>query len=66
GARVVSVVSAKADYDGQKVALGTSLQEPLETLRAALAQQSVTFQKSAPGQRQMDTGAGSAAKFVKP
>ncbi|GGO32020.1 serine protease [Gemmobacter aquaticus] len=31
--RIVSVVSAKAEYDGHKVAIGTGLAEPLEDLR---------------------------------
>ncbi|WP_113912378.1 trypsin-like serine peptidase [Roseovarius dicentrarchi] len=35
--RVVSVVSAMAEVDGQKVSLGTQLEVPLEVLRAALA-----------------------------
>lgn len=35
--RIVSVVSAKAEIDGQKVALGTSLDEPLGILKAELA-----------------------------
>ncbi|MGL6210698.1 MAG: trypsin-like serine peptidase [Paracoccaceae bacterium] len=36
-AKVVSVVSAKAEVEGKSVALGTSLEEPLVALRAALA-----------------------------
>ncbi|WP_428926986.1 trypsin-like serine peptidase [Marinibacterium sp. SX1] len=35
--RIVSVVSAKAEMDGQKVALGTSLDEPLGVLKSELA-----------------------------
>lgn len=35
--RIVSVVSAKAELDGQKVALGTSLDEPLGVLKSELA-----------------------------
>ncbi|SEM77648.1 V8-like Glu-specific endopeptidase [Pseudorhodobacter antarcticus] len=65
-ARVVSVVSSKADYDGDQVALGTTLQGPLETLRAALADESSPFQKADPALRAMEAGAGSTAKFVKP
>lgn len=34
-ARIVSVVSAKGELDGHRVALGTSLSEPLAELRAA-------------------------------
>jgi V8-like Glu-specific endopeptidase len=65
-ARVVSVVSSKADYGGADVALGTTLQGPLVTLRASLAAQSSPFQKSDPRLRAMEAGAGSTAKFVKP
>lgn len=36
-ARIVSVVSAKGELAGRRVALGTSLEEPLAELRAALA-----------------------------
>ena len=35
--RVVSVVSAMAEVDGEKVSLGTQLEAPLEVLRAELA-----------------------------
>lgn len=65
-ARVVSVVSAKADYEGRKVALGTTLDAPLDRLLTELKQVSGSFQR--PGQ--VGTGAvGSAtgtAKFLKP
>jgi V8-like Glu-specific endopeptidase len=64
--RVVSVVSSKAEYGGKEVALGTSLQGPLLTLRATLSAESRPFQKTVPGKRQLETGAGSAAKFLKP
>ena len=65
-ARIVSVISSKADYGGSDVALGTPLQGPLLALRAAFADQSSPFQKSDPSLRVMETGAGSTAKFVKP
>ncbi|RUS59928.1 S1 family peptidase [Pseudorhodobacter sp. E13] len=65
-ARVVSVVSSKADYGGSEVALGTSLQGPLQTLRASLEAESSPFQKTDPAQRDMEAGAGNSAKFVKP
>ncbi|MDN5786062.1 serine protease [Pseudorhodobacter sp.] len=65
-ARVVSVVSSKADYEGASVALGTTLQEPLATLRAALDAASSPFQKANPALRTIEDGAGSSAKFVKP
>ncbi|WP_028913912.1 trypsin-like serine peptidase [Pseudorhodobacter ferrugineus] len=65
-ARVVSVVSSKADYGGAEVALGTSLQGPLVALRATLAAESSPFQKSDPALRELETGAGNTAKFMKP
>ena len=65
-ARVVSVVSSKADYAGSSVALGTSLQGPLLALRATLDAESNPFQKVDPALRAMESGAGSSAKFLKP
>jgi protease YdgD len=65
-ARVVSVVSSKADYGGAPVALGTNLQGPLQALRATLEAESSPFQKSDPSLRTMEAGAGSTAKFIKP
>lgn len=67
--QIVSVVSAKAEVEGQRVSLGTSLQEPLALLKADLANGGGYNQGVAPrtsritvnGQRR-DTG----AKFVKP
>ncbi len=46
--RIVSVVSAMAQVDGQKVALGTQLQEPLLDLLNALDEGQGVFQSSAP------------------
>lgn len=67
--RIVSVVSAKADVDGQRVALGTSLDEPLARLRAQLEDgggynlaPSPTVNRLSVGQPRRDTG----AKFIKP
>lgn len=65
-ARVVSVVSSKADYGGAEVALGTSLQGPLIALRATLAAENRPFQKVNTALRDLETGAGNSAKFVKP
>ncbi|MFN4170192.1 MAG: trypsin-like serine peptidase [Pseudorhodobacter sp.] len=64
--RVVSVVSSKAEYEGRSVALGTSLQGPLEELRATLEAQGRPFQSARPGKREPESGAGSTAKFIKP
>ncbi|WP_322867161.1 trypsin-like serine peptidase [Aquicoccus sp. G2-2] len=66
---IVSVVSAKAEVDGQKVSLGTQLEEPLAVLKEELAEGKGVydadtrprFNRLASGNRN-DTG----AKFVKP
>ncbi len=65
-ARIVSVVSAMAEVEGRKVALGTQLVAPLDDLRAALDAGQGVFQDAAPkvftfGERR-DTG----AKFARP
>ncbi|HEY9019688.1 MAG TPA: trypsin-like peptidase domain-containing protein [Paracoccaceae bacterium] len=69
GVRIVSVVSAKAEVRGTKVALGTQLQEPLNRLKAQLAAGDGVFlhaspevNRVTPGGAQRDTG----AKFVRP
>jgi V8-like Glu-specific endopeptidase len=65
-ARVVSVVSAKAEYEGQKVALGTALDVPLAALLNELQTVSSPFRKP-PAKGAPATGsASSSAKFVKP
>ncbi len=65
-ARVVSVVSAKAEYDGRQVALGTTLGTgtgaPLGTLLAEMKALSSTFHK--PGEGGRDAAGG--AKFLRP
>ena len=50
---IVSVVSAKAEVDGQAVSLGTSLGTPLAQLQAELVAQA-------------QDRSGTGAKFVKP
>ncbi len=67
--RIVSVVSAKAELHGQRVSLGTSLDEPLLVLQEELAAGKGFDQAPPPGvnrvvvgQSRRDTG----AKFVKP
>ncbi|MGB7242580.1 MAG: trypsin-like serine protease [Sulfitobacter sp.] len=68
-AKIVSVVSAKAEVDGENVSLGTSLGAPLALLQAELVAGKGVFQAPGPdasrvrvnGQRH-DTG----AKFIKP
>lgn len=68
-ARIVSVVSAKAEVRGDQVALGTELYQPLKTLRAELAAGKGFYQSPSPrvnriiiGDARHETG----AKFVRP
>ena len=63
-ARVVSVVSSKSDYLGQKVALGAALDVPLTALLAELQTLSSPFQR--PGSERSGQSASASAKFVKP
>ncbi len=65
-ARIVSVVSAKADVDGKKVALGTTLAGPLAVLQAALASGPGASSLSGPSVSTLSGGTASGAKFVKP
>lgn len=64
--RVVSVVSAMAELEGQKVSLGTQLEKPLQELRAELDAGGGVFIAPAPemsdGTKRRETG----AKFAKP
>lgn len=64
-ARVVSVISAKADMEGRKVALAAPLDRPLQVLRAELAR-SQTGHAAAAGVRVLKGGTGSGAKFLSP
>lgn len=59
---VVSVVSAKAEMDGRKVALGAPLTEPLAVLRSELDQ---ALPGNRPGKVRILSG-GSGGKFIKP
>ncbi len=64
-AKIVSVVSAKAEIDGQKVSLGTDLDAPLKHLKAELDRQ----EGHVPVASRVGIGDGrgsSGAKFVKP
>jgi protease YdgD len=66
--QIVSVISAKADSDGRKVALGTDLAGPLEDLRLMMASAG-SFGHAPPAVRRMteDGGRGdSGAKFLRP
>jgi protease YdgD len=65
-ARVVSVISAKAEVDGRKVALAVPLAAPLAVLRAALADSKLNAGGNVGAVRILSGGQGSGAKFVKP
>lgn len=67
--RIVSVVSAKAEVEGTRVALGTQLDQPLAFLRNEMAagrvmtsQPSSTINRIAVGTKRNNTG----AKFIRP
>jgi protease YdgD len=63
--RIVSVVSAKADLDGSKVALAVPLEKPLADLQAEMAKGIVNLHESNSGVRIISGGSG-GAKFIKP
>ncbi len=65
-ARIVSVISAMAEVDGQKVSLGTKLEQPLEALMAKLASGVGFYQDPAPEIFSSDTRRDIGAKFAKP
>lgn len=65
-AKVVSVISAKAEIEGRKVALAVSLAAPLRVLRAALAASHSDPRSGLAGVRVLSGGDDSGAKFVKP
>lgn len=66
--KIVSVVSAKAEMGGKKVALGSEMERPLEELRAAFQAGQSGFVKVSPGggTKVFGSTAKSAAKFLKP
>ena len=69
GVRIVSVVSAKAEVRGAKVALGTQLQEPLDRLKAQLAEGGGVFLHASPDVNRVTPGGvkrDTGAKFVRP
>ncbi|HLQ18521.1 MAG TPA: trypsin-like peptidase domain-containing protein, partial [Tabrizicola sp.] len=65
-ARVVSVISAKAEVDGRKVAVAVPLAEPLVALRAALEDSREGTSREAGPVTVISGGSGAGAKFVKP
>ena len=68
-ARIVSVISAKADLDGRKVSLGTSLEGPLTDLRALMAAAEAVQPVAKPATRVLKPDEGrdrTGAKFLRP
>lgn len=69
GVSIVSVVSAKAEAEGQTVSLGTSLTEPLMVLHQELADGKGLYEKPNLAERRVVVGddpANLGAKFVRP
>jgi len=69
GPRIVSVVSAKADYDGEPVAVGVLLDEPLRVIQAIVAEGEGLFRDGVPTGVRVLTGgerAETGARFVRP
>jgi len=64
--KIVSVVSAKADVDGKRVALGSVLTGRIEELQAELDAGAPTTRVSGGTVRTLSGGQASGAKFVKP
>jgi V8-like Glu-specific endopeptidase len=64
--RVVSVISAKAEVDGRKVALAVPLAVPLQALRDALAASKTAGRIDPEGISVLSGGQAAGAKFVKP
>lgn len=64
-ARVVSVVSAKAQLDGKSVSLGVSLDAPLALLRAEMAND-IRGTDGRAGVRVISGGTADGAKFLRP
>jgi protease YdgD len=65
-AKVVSVVSAKAELDGQKVALAVPLARPLADLKTALEADGAQSRSGTPGVRVIRGDDASGAKFISP
>ncbi len=66
--RIVSVVSAKAEMGGKKVALGSEMERPFAELRQAYVESDNTFVRVSPGlgSHVFGSTAKNSAKFLKP
>lgn len=67
--QIVSVVSAKAEAGGRQVALGTSLEAPLNVLLTEMAAEPSVFERGSPRFKNTVTHSGivsSGAKFLRP
>ena len=64
--RVVSVISAKAEIDGRKVALAVPVAEPLAALEEALVASRAHVGAATTGVSILSGGSGNGAKFVTP
>ena len=68
-ARIVSVISAKANLNGRNVSLGTSLEGPLTDLRALMAAEEAQLAAEPPKVRVLKSDHGrdrTGAKFLRP
>lgn len=65
-AKIVSVVSAKAEVDGNKVALGTALEDPLAVVMAELAKGGASVALTGKKVNLLSGGKSTGAKFIKP
>lgn len=68
-AQIVSVVSAKAEVEGQSVSLGTELTDPLSFLKAELNAGRGVFQEPGPDATRIRVGGArrdTGAKFIRP
>ncbi|WP_395003461.1 trypsin-like serine peptidase [Cypionkella sp.] len=63
---IVSVISAKAEAKGEKVALGAVLQTPLQVVRAALAEAEAPVIAAGKHITILSGGKANGAKFLKP
>ena len=65
-AQVVSVISAKAEVDGKKVALAVPVSGPLAVLQAALEDSKAGSSERSGAVKLLSGGNGAGAKFLKP